>query len=186
MSRRGDTKPKPGDLQAPVVEGVSVRDASAQSVRVPVAPNAPLMLMKSELHVGALPTPEQLEAYRAIGPEVLEWILRSARAEQEHRHAMEKEQSARATSVIESRRWRVRWGLAAGVLTMLAGLATFVWAVRFHPPMFAVAGLMTAVVAMVLAFARTDAPPSIPQPAPSSKSVEPSAPGADSGSTKRR
>lgn len=163
MSRRGDAKDKALQKTDDAIE-TSSTGAPVVVQPVPQLPQQVAFSIASELHVGALPPPQQLAAYASVGPEVIPWILKTATSETEHRHKIEQEQSNRATIITNSRRWRVRWGLAAGVGTMIVGLVAFVLAVKFQAPGLAYFGLMPGVVAMVLGFARSDAPPpSVPQ-----------------------
>ena len=97
----------------------------------------------------ALPSPQEIAAYKAIDPRFVEYLLKSSEKEQEHRHEMERDKM-KLLKYSEGRNGRMNWWgmfFAAVCVIMFMGVAAL--ALYLNHPWFAsffgISGLVSIV-----------------------------------------
>ena len=85
----------------------------------------------------ALPSPQELAAYKEIDPRIVELLISMSKSEQEHRHITEK-MKLKILRRTEGRDERISWwGMAFAFLSILAIIILAGWALYLNRPWFA-------------------------------------------------
>lgn len=85
----------------------------------------------------ALPSPQELAAYKEIDPRIVELLISMSKSEQEHRHITEK-MKLKILRRTEGRDERISWwGMVFAFLSILAIIILAGWALYLNRPWFA-------------------------------------------------
>lgn len=107
-----------------------------------------------------LPSPQELQAYKEVDPRIVDFLINSSKAEQEHRHATEKEK-IKIIKKSEGRKGRINFfGMffAFMSITVLTGVTAY--ALYLDKPWIAAFMGGTTIVAVASIFIKKDTPDS--------------------------
>ncbi len=100
------------------------------------------MFLVAQSFQGPLPPPEVVEHYERIHPGAAEWIFDRARAEQEHRHLMERKMTSAEMALRMG-------GLAASSLLATVAVGGAIWLIAQGHGVTGLAALLTALATLV-------------------------------------
>lgn len=103
-----------------------------------------------------LPSPQELEAYQRIDPNIVSYLINASVKEQEHRHKMDERKLkvvAKADSRIERMNW---WGMCFAFFCMIALLVVVAYALYLDKRWLA--GILggTTIISVISLFVRKD------------------------------
>lgn len=112
-------------------KSASKKEALAKIEKASIPPASPAEMTRAavyrsheQLHIGPLPDPDTLERYNQIVPGAADAMINQFVAQSEHRRRME-------DFVIRNNARRANWGLAAGFIVGIVGVAGSVWVMLY-------------------------------------------------------
>lgn len=103
----------------------------------------------------ALPSPQELEAYKRIDPRIVDLLIENTRREQQHRHETDR-MKLKILRRSESRTERINfWGMTFAFLSVGLFVGLTAWALYLDHPWFAGLSAFTALITIVSLFVDT-------------------------------
>lgn len=103
----------------------------------------------------ALPSPQELEAYKKIDPRIVDMLISATQKEQQHRHEMENVK-LKILRRSESRTERMNfWGMTFAFLSVSLFVVLTAWALYLDQPWFAGLSAFASLVTIVSIFVDT-------------------------------
>lgn len=103
-----------------------------------------------------LPTPQELEQYKAIDPKIVDFLIESSKSEQQFRHDIEYKKMKIVSSSDSGQRWMNWWGMFFAFVSLVALVGLSAYALYLDKPWFA--GFLggSSIVATVSIFVKRD------------------------------
>ena len=103
----------------------------------------------------ALPSPQELDAYKRIDPRIVDMLIENTRKEQQHRHETDKIK-LKILRRSESRTERMNfWGMTFAFLSVGLFVGLTAWSLYLDHPWFAGLSAFTALITIVSIFVDT-------------------------------
>lgn len=103
----------------------------------------------------ALPSPQELEAYKQIEPRIVDMLIEATRKEQQHRHETDR-MKLKILRRSESRTERINfWGMVFAFLSVALFVGLTAWALYLDHPWFAGVSAFASLVTIVSIFVET-------------------------------
>lgn len=105
-----------------------------------------------------IPSPQELEQYKAVDPRFLDYFFDAAKKEQAHRHEMDK-QKMKVIRKSESRTERINWwGMFFAFLSIVVCMGVASWALYLDRPWFAgiIGGIGLLSIVSIFVTGKTD------------------------------
>lgn len=103
-----------------------------------------------------LPTPEELEAYKAVDPRIIDFLLETAKKEQLFRHSLEETKVDIIKKSDSGNRWMNWWGMFFAVISLVALIGLSAFALYLDKPWFAGIFGGTTFIAIVSIFVKRE------------------------------
>ena len=103
----------------------------------------------------ALPSPQELEAYKQIDPRIVDMLIEATRKEQQHRHDTDRTK-LKILRRSESRTERINfWGMTFAFLSVALFVGLTAWALYLDHPWFAGLSAFVSLITIVSIFVGT-------------------------------
>ncbi len=103
----------------------------------------------------ALPSPQELEAYKQIDPRIVDMLIEATRKEQQHRHETDR-MKLKILRRSESRSERINfWGMTFAFLSVALFVGLTAWALYLDHPWFAGISAFASLITIVSIFVET-------------------------------